>query len=456
MSIANPHGSPKPPAPLDRASREFMLWLLRALGLHVHATADGVYEIESPLSAGHDPAAGAERPYAAIHGLRFVFDERPLQDAASSPALERASWQSPLGRWLLAELEQGGRPIHAAAAHQPLSVHELADHLFAQYKVDNGHMRLAGCSLEDRPFLRLSYLRLSPAESEPELVHCFGNSDGTLVSRDLKESLDLNNLVPLAPRAPRIDDQLVRRWTQLIRRQCEQQDRDRARSLVAATLVWCKHAEGKLTFSIGQASAEVTFSGWGRLFSSRRCLPPPYKCHLSGRSSYHLSATDDGHITVAEAIASCAESSRKVLESELRVCEATDCRVLPEFLRECPCTGMHVRASVLHTCSLCQQQVSPRAIVDNRCTACRQLKKVTGTNTDLACILSTYPKLGRLGSWKMSQSRNAWILIGRSPWKRLLLVVHKQTAEILHMAVGKRFSRVWNPLSETERREWLC
>ena len=74
----------------------------------------------------------------------------------------------------------GLRLMHAAAARQPLSVHELAEHLFAQYKVDGGHMHLAGCSLEDRPFLRLSYLRMHRENGGSQLLHCFGTSDGDI------------------------------------------------------------------------------------------------------------------------------------------------------------------------------------------------------------------------------------------------------------------------------------
>ena len=454
MRIANPHTLPKPPAPLDSSSREFVLWLLAALGLHVHATADGVYEIEVPPSPG-DPATEGEHPYAVMHGVRFAFDDETIRRADSRRPVEHVTWQSPLARWLLSELQQGARPIHASAARQPLSVRELAEHLFAQYKVDNGHMRLAGCTLEDRPFLRLSYLQVPPAEGQPQLIHCFGNSDGTLVDPELAQSLELDSVVPLSASVPRIDDQLLHDWVDLTRQQFEGQERADAKSLVAVTLVWCKHAEGKLSFSIGQASAEVAFSGWGRMFADRRCLPPPYGCPLSGRSSYHLAATDDGQITVAEAIATCEESSRRVIENELRVCAATQCRVLPKFLQECPCSGMHVRASVLQTCEWCQQKVSPRALLNNRCAACRQLKKVTNTNADLGRVLSAYPKLQRLGGWKMSESRSAWILVGTSPWKRLLVVVHKQTSEILHMAVGHRLSRAWTPVGEAERGQWL-
>ncbi|MFO7901638.1 MAG: hypothetical protein R6U98_03165, partial [Pirellulaceae bacterium] len=363
--------------------------------------------------------------------------------------------QSPLARWLLGELRQVGGPLHAAAARQPLSVHELAEHLFAQYTVDNGHMRLAGCRLEDRPFLRLSYLRSEPAEGEARVVHCYGNSEGELVDAELRESLGLNNVVLLGKRPPRIDAELVRNWTQVTRQQFEGLEGNPATSLIAVTVVWCKHAEGKLAFSIGKATAEVSFSGWGRMLVDRRCLPPPYECPLSNRSSYHLAATDDGHITVAEAVARCAESSRKVVENELRTCAVTQARVLPEYLRECPCTGTQVRASVLETCSLCQQRVSPRAIVNGRCCACRELTAISSANPRLARLLSCYPKLGKLGRWKMAESRTVWIFVGRAAWKKILVVVHKQRLEVLHMAISNRWSRTWTPMNETQRSDWL-
>jgi hypothetical protein len=324
MQVAHvtPTDRQKSPDALDSSAREFVLWLLDALGLKVQAGGNGVYQIEIPRPAAAGAAAAgaeAEHPYAALEGRCFTFDQAGGQAIDRRQDTEYATWQSPLVQWLLGELQSGTRLIHAAAAHQPLSVHELAEHLFAQYKVDQGHMHLAGCSLEDRPFLRLSYLQPQPKNGAAQLVHCFGTSDGELMDAALSETLDLDDLVPVAGRAPRIDSDVVRRWTDLTRQQYEAQQSDKNRSLVAITLVWCKYVEGKLTFSIGQRTAEVPFSGWGRLFADRRSLPPPYRCPLSGKASYHLGATDDGRITVAEAIATCYESSRRVLADELQV-----------------------------------------------------------------------------------------------------------------------------------------
>ncbi|MFW6171260.1 MAG: hypothetical protein ACODAD_12275 [Planctomycetota bacterium] len=451
MNGANGH---KLPDTLDSASREFILWLLGALGLHVHARGHGVYEIAVPDEPGDAVSAAAHR-HAAVNGWRFTFDKNLAEETDSFDPGEHVTWRSPLARWLLDELRQMDGPLHAAAAKQPLSVRELAEHLFAQYTVDNGHMHLAGCSLEDRPFLRLSYLRSAPAEGKARLVHCYGNSEGELVDAELRESLGLNNVVPLGKRTPRIDATLVRNWTQVTRGEFEDLEVDPASCLIAVTVVWCKHAEGKLAFSIGQASAEVCFSEWGRLLVDRRCFPPPYECPLSDRSSYHLAATDDGHITVAEAIARCAESSQKVVENELRTCAVTHARVLPEYLRECPCTGMQVRSSVLETCSLCQQRVSPRAIVNTRCSACRELAAISNAHPQLARLLSRYPKLRKFGRWRMAESRTVWIFLGRAAWKKILVVVHKQRLDVLHMAISNRWSRTWTPMTETQRADWL-
>ena len=112
------------------------------------------------------------------------------------------------------------------------------------------------------------------------------------------------------------------------------------------------------------------------MLADRRVLPPPYECPLSGRSSYHLAATDDGRITVAEAIVTCAESSRRVLEDELQLCAVTGRRVLPEFLQECPCSRRDlVLVSVLETCSVVPAAGESRERWTMQgCAACRQLQ----------------------------------------------------------------------------------
>jgi hypothetical protein len=345
--------------------------------------------------------------------------------------------------------------MQAAAARQPVSVHELTAPLFTQYSIEGGHIHLAGCSLEDRPFLRLSFRHDHAPAGEPQVVHCFGSSDGELLGPRMIADLELDQLVPLAGRIPRLDGDVLRQWIDVTRRQFEARPTTGDWRLLAATLVWCKHAEGKLSFSIGTKSVEVAFAGWGRLLADRRVLPPPYECPLSGRNSYRLAATDDGRITVAESLAVCAESLRRVLVDELESCAETGRRVLPEYLQTCPVTGKRVLASVLQPCAMCQQRVCPRALESERCPACRQLSPTTKTDPRMARILDAYPKLDRWRNWKIAETRSVQVLVGMSALRRLLVVLDKQTLDILHVASSSRLSSRWTTANDVQRMEWM-
>ena len=439
---------------LDCSAQQFVLWTLAALGIHVQASASGVYVLGILESSSPSPDAKAH-PYAAMAGRQFTFGAEQIRDSAASSQVEHLTWQSPLVRWLLDVLQGGDRPLHGAAAHQPMSVHELAEHLFAQYKVDGGHVHLGGCRLEDRPFLRLSYCNERATNGESQLIYCFGTSEGELIDRRLLDDLELMELVPCQGRIPRIDESIVQRWANLTRQQFRVLVGEEGRQLIATTLVWCKFAEGKLTFSIGQKSAEVSFSGWGRLLAGRRLLPPPYRCPLSGRTSYHLAATDDGRITVAEAIATCWVSSRRVLENELRMCAVSGRLALPEYLQACPVTGEAILASLLEECSMCQQRVSPRVLVGGRCAACRQLVPVSKSDPGLARILDTYPRLDGWRNWKMADTNAVQVLVGSSAWKRMLIVLDKQTLDVLRLASGSCLSSKWTEATDLQRSKWI-
>ena len=77
--------------------------------------------------------------------------------------------------------------IHVAPADQPTSVHQIAERLFPAYTVDGGSVHLAGCTLEDRLFVRLDfhhgrepvrmYLDAAGREVGDELVEALGMSD---------------------------------------------------------------------------------------------------------------------------------------------------------------------------------------------------------------------------------------------------------------------------------------
>ena len=104
---------------------------------------------------------------------------------------------------------------------------------------------------------------------------------------------------------------------------------------------------------------------------------------------------------------------------------------------------------------MCWQRVNPRVLVDGRCPACRQLVPVSKSDPDLARILETYPRLDRWRTWKMAESHAAQVLVGSSAWKRLLIVIDKQTLELLHVATSSRLTSKWNEVTDLQRAEWI-
>lgn len=439
---------------LDASARHFVLWCLEALGLHAATDRQDVYRIE--VAGGPVPPAGVPlHPYADLEGRRFAF--LPVADPTLDDVteVERVTLQSPLLRWLFGELRDVAWPMQAAAARQPVSVHELTASLFAQYSIEGGHIHLAGCSLEDRPFLRLSFLNTHPDGGTPQIVHCFGTSEGELLGERMIGELELGQLVPMSGRIPRLDGEVLRQWIDVTHGRFASRATADAWTLVAATLVWCKHAQGRLSFSMGAKSVDVAFAGWGRLLADRRILPPPYECPLCGRNSYRLAATDDGRITIAEGIATCEQSLRRVLVDELERCAETGRRVLPEYLQTCPVTGKRVLASVLQPCCMCQQRVCPKALDGERCPACRHLSPTAKTDPRMARILDAYPKLDRWRNWKTAETRSVQVLVGISSLRRLLVVLDKQTLDVLYVAGSARLSTRWTPATTVQRVEWV-
>jgi hypothetical protein len=389
-----------------------------------------------------------------MDGLQFLF-ATPGQDRTGvAPSVERVTLEAPLFHWLREQLRTSAWPMNAAAARQPVSVHELTETLYEPFRVDGGHAHLAGCNLEDRPFLRLSYLDTMAGPERPQLTHVFATEDGRPLDEATRRALELDMSTPVTGRPPRLDNTVLQRWVEVTRQHSEQ-DNLRSSSLIAVTLVWCKYVEAKLAFSIGQATVELAFAGWARFFGDRSIRPPPYSCPLCGKSSYHLAATDRGQVTVAEAISRCAVSGRRVLDNELETCTVTGSLALPDFMQVCPVAGEKVLRSVLEPCSWCQQRVSPQVVVKGRCAACRHLEPIARQDPCLARVLAQYPELECWRSWRMSETRTAYVLIGTSLWKRLLLVLDKSTLQVHHLGTAGRFSNHWTAIPLAERERWL-
>lgn len=334
---------------------------------------------------------------------------------------------------------------HAAPADQPTSIRQITDRLFPAYTIDGGSVHLAGCRLEDRIFLRLDFCR---AESRTEL---YADLEGRPVDAELAGALGMAETIRLAAPAGSMESDLSRALHRGTRLAEERLSGSGPPELMAVTVLWCKYAQGKLRFTIGEHIAELPFSGWARLIQ-----PPPFVCAYTGQSTFHLAATDDGRIVAAEAIGICAETGRRLLANELVTCAATGRRVSAELIATCPVTADYVLQSQMVRCSTCRELVSPTAVRRGQCAACRQLHAVDRADSRLAGLLDAYPRLVRWRRWRLAETADVYVVAATDWLKRLLLVVDKRSLKVKLAATARRFLPRWQIVEAAEQDSLLC
>lgn len=329
--------------------------------------------------------------------------------------------------------------IHVAPADQPNSVHQIAQRLFPAYIVDDGKVQLAGCTLEDRLFVRLDFCR------GDESVEVYVGADGREVDAALVEALGMTEVAelekPPQPFAPQIE-QLTEAGLRLTAERFSAGGRC---ELIGTTVLWCKFTEGKLRFVVGEDSADLPFSGW-----SRTLRPPPFVCPYTASSTFHLAATDDGRIVPAEQIECCAQTGRRVLCDDLVTCSATGHRAIAELMETCPVTGQRVLRTEMIECSTCRQRVSPAAIRRDVCAACRGLRPVSKADPRMARLLDEHPPLDRWRNWRISETAAVYILTAAGWFKRLLVVADKESLELKFVASGSRIPSGWHAVDPSQ------
>ena len=335
----------------------------------------------------------------------------------------------------------GSRPIaHAVPAGQPDTVAQITARLFPAYTIHAGHVHLAGCTLEDRLFARLVY------HVDGQQVDLLVDEEGQDVDAALSESLHLDQIRPIA-KAPQQAGLAVNRFLGTVLPVFEKKrfvggERFERVSLV---MVWCKFAEGKLRFTIGEQSEDLPFAGWARTLQ-----PPPWVCPHTGASTFELAITDDGRIVAAEQIAVCEETGRRVVASELVTCAATGARVLSEQTSVCPVSGVRVLTHELATCCQCGEQVSPTAIQKGRCEACRRWQSVSKADPRLAGMIQRHPLLDRLRRWELSETADRYLLLNTGWLRQVQVVIDKDSLELRRVAIARRLLPRWESV-EPER-----
>lgn len=294
-------------------------------------------------------------------------------------------------------------------------------------------MHLAGCVLEDRLVVRLR----GCLESQPLEIYVDG--EGRDLNPELIEALGVQNSVAVEkapPLAARQFDQFQAHGMALLQQRLPT---DVDIQVVSMTAIWCKYAEGKLRFTFGEVSADLPFSDWAQTLQA-----PPFVCPYSGRSGFHLAATDDGRVTLAERIARCEETGRRTLDEYLVTCAVTGRRVLAELAAVCPVTGQQVLRRVLVPCAMCGQHVSPTAVRKERCAACRSLRPVGKADPRMARFLDEHPEFDRWRWWRIAETRAVHIFQGSGWLNQILVVADRSTLELKLLATGNRILPHWD------------
>ena len=413
----------------------FVEWALAELDIPFQAD-EGDLVVSLPAT---DQAAfgGQSTIRLAAHGNGNGADDR-----------EPLDWDGRFGHWLRQRLAQP-EAIHARP-QQPMAVTDVTAKLFGAYSVEGGQIHLAGCQLTDHPFLRLSF-----AGDNGDVRHIYVAPDGSSVSDELVPRLGLDELQPILKHPPRLDDAALRSLIAAGRRIAAKQSTSRDPSAatvepLAAAVLWVRHAEGRLQFTIGAATTDHSFSGWAALLQ-----PEPFFGKESGVSSFKLAATDEGQIEPAEAIGVCQKSGRRVLLQELVECGVTGMRVLPEFTEVCPVSGRPTLRGEFAQCQRCRQRVGKAVLSEGVCSACRGLAKVSKDDPRLVWIFGEHSGLDRWKQWQLAETETVYIAQASSLLKQLLVVVEKESLAIRRLAVRNRLSKTWDDLDEASRSDLL-
>ncbi len=443
---ASVDANPTVPASSDEdreAFRRFAAWGLRALGADVRRI-NGRLEALLPSPQNVDvrrSRAGDQRPEwlrsptPSSLAVALDTDTNDADAVDAPPSPQTLTPRSPQTEWIAERLHSLGTAINGVPARQPASAGEIAERLLPAYRIEDGRIRLSGCSLEDRAFFRI-YAR-SPAGSRPQrFVEWTIDADGRRVDAHVAAPLGLDDIAPMTGRPPDLRASAVAELTNLA-----EQGATAAHGpleIVGAALLWCKWAAGRIRIEFPTTCTEIRFSDWAATLE-----PPPFVCPETDVQSHAIGITDDGRIAALEEIAVCKETNRRTLRRELVACSTSGVLALAELVEACPITERPVLRRLLATCGTCGEQISPAAVADGQCQACRSLAVALPSDPRIARVLGEYPALDGWRKWRIAETSRCYVLVGTRLFKRLLVVLDRATLEPRRVATGGRLRKTW-------------
>ncbi len=340
--------------------------------------------------------------------------------------------------------------FHGIPAEQPKSLADIANRLFAPYTIENGTVKVAGCTLEDRPIFKVDH------DGEKFFDESLNRIDEDFVKTLVNEST--NQPSPPTSLSPNRATTLIEMFVK--------ESHQRQSNFTIMAVYWCKWISGKLIATIGEVGVEIPFSGWANRLANGPDRMPPYRCELTNATGYRLMESDDHEISVAEGLDHCSVSNRFVTKDKLFYSDVSELPALIKFARECSVSGDRCIENEIVTCRRCEQPISTKTQWVNSCLGCGQLIRLeiadefSDLNQDptlsgqaIEKLFAEYPRLQRFKkryvNW--TKHRNYFEFVG--VLKKYLFVQDVSTGKILLAKNAFRWSSNYQTLSQDKLRQ---
>lgn len=341
---------------------------------------------------------------------------------------------------MLAKRVAARAPLSQAVARSDVQrVAEIAPSLYAPYDVPGGTVRLAGCQLENRYFVRRTFLQRGA--KGPVVIHYWFWLNGEPVADELISQLGLHELAPPTrplPEAPLVLPETLASWT-------PPAEANELEPLLDA-LVGVKWAAGKLEVIHSDptpATVSIEFSGWATAFRDGHVSPPAFVCPATGVRGYRFVRTADGELTVEEATGVCELTGKRYLIRDMATCVVSGVRTAKSEMVVCPVSHDWLLPQELVVCEMCRQEVSPLVIAGHRCRACRRLEHVSADDPRIVRLTEAHPEWKTRKRWQLSETDRVYIAVADAWWQRWLIVTDKDSLETLRLAKRSPLRRRW-------------
>lgn len=322
--------------------------------------------------------------------------------------------------------EQGLGVRHRRPVGEVIRAAELTSVLSSPFRVVGGQVSLAGCLLEDVPFLESRGTNREPV---------WFDHWGRRVTDAFAASLRLGQTEEIERAPVAWGPQELSAWQARI----AEQSGMTVAELPSLRVIWCKWARGKLAFRVGDVGAELPFEGWAQSFLDGTRRPPSWKCPVTGQSGDEFVLTDDGELTVSQAVHRCERSGRMRLETHLELVSLGRW-LSSEYVETCPLTQVRCEPESMVACRQCGGRLAGVGLQHGLCPLCRETRRLPPASR-WAQWLGRHTRPAQISQWRIAEGGGRVVLM-RAGWLAgEVWLLAAATGRVLHHRRRKGWGR---------------